>query len=65
MIPVQYREESTDTILDFGYEPQTPRIGERRCLGRHEYEVLYRWQCGPTSCVVYVRPVGAQHTLAS
>lgn len=65
MIPVQYRDETTDTILDFGHEPEIPRIGERRWFGRQEYEVLYRWQCGPTSCVVYVRPVAAQQRLAS
>lgn len=67
MIPVQYRDEATDTVLYHAYEPEAPAIGERRWLGVREYEVLYRWRCGPGSCIVYVRPLEleAQHRLAS
>jgi hypothetical protein len=65
MIPIQYREEGTDEILGHGHEPEIPSIGERRWLGVREYEVLYRWRCGPTCCTVYVRPVAAGMRIAS
>ena len=57
MIPVQYRDPETDEILDRRYEETIPEIGQRIMLdGVWECEVLYRWQCVPTSCIVYARP---------
>ena len=55
MIPVQYRDPETEDILDHRYEEGTPDIGSRVQIGFSEFEVLYRWRCVPTSCVVYVR----------
>ncbi|MDQ4106241.1 MAG: hypothetical protein M3157_03575 [Actinomycetota bacterium] len=55
MIPVQYRDPETEEILEHRYEEGTPAIGSRVNIGFTEYEVLFRWQCVPTSCIVYVR----------
>ncbi|HZY65134.1 MAG TPA: hypothetical protein VFE21_04570 [Rubrobacteraceae bacterium] len=55
MIPVQYRDPETEEILDRRYEEETPGIGTKVRLGFEEYQVLFRWQCVPTSCIVYVR----------
>ena len=55
MIPVQYRDPETEEILDRRYEEGAPGIGTRVGIGFDEYEVLYRWRCVPTSCIVYVR----------
>ena len=57
MIPVQYRDPETDEILDYQYEEAEPAMGARVRLGYEEFEVLYRWRCVPTSCIVYVRPL--------
>jgi hypothetical protein len=58
MIPVQYRDPETEEILDRKYEEKVPEIGQRVMLdGVWECEVLYRWRCHPTCCVVYARPV--------
>lgn len=56
MIPVQYRDPRTEEILELRYEEGAPAIGERVRIGFEEFEVLYRWRCVPTSCIVYVRP---------
>ena len=56
MIPVQYRDPETEEILDYRYEEETPPIGARVQIGFGQYDVLYRWRCVPTSCIVYVRP---------
>jgi hypothetical protein len=55
MIPVQYRDPETDDILEYQYEEAAPPIGARVRLGFEEFEVLYRWRCVPTACIVYVR----------
>jgi hypothetical protein len=55
MIPVQYRDPETEEILDLRHEEETPAIGTKVKLGFGEYQVLFRWQCVPTSCIVYVR----------
>jgi hypothetical protein len=55
MIPVQYRDPETEEILEHRYEEGAPAIGTRVRIGFDEYEVLYRWRCVPTSCIVYVR----------
>lgn len=60
MIPVQYRDSQTEEILDRRYEEGAPRIGERVRIGFEEYQVLFRWRCVPTSCIVYVRRVPAE-----
>ncbi len=57
MIPVQYRDPETEEILERRYEDGAPAIGERVRLGFDEYQVLFRWRCVPTSCIVYVRRV--------
>ena len=57
MIPVQYRDPETEDILERRYEEGAPAIGERVRVGFDEYQVLYRWRCVPTSCIVYVRRV--------
>ncbi len=65
MIPVQYRDTETDEVLDRKYEEDVPGIGQRVMLdGVWECEVLYRWRCHPSSCVVYVRPVRKKATVA-
>jgi hypothetical protein len=55
MIPVQYRDPETEEILERRYEDEAPSIGTRLRIGFGEFEVLYRWRCVPTSCIVYVR----------
>jgi hypothetical protein len=57
MIPVQYRDPETEEILERRYEESVPRIGTRVTIGFGDYRVLFRWQCVPTSCIVYVRGV--------
>ena len=54
MIPVQYRDPQTEEILERRYEEGAPAIGTRVKIGFGEYQVLYRWRCVPTSCIVYV-----------
>ena len=55
MIPVQYRDPETEEILERRYEDGAPSIGTRVRIGFEEFQVLYRWRCVPTSCIVYVR----------
>lgn len=55
MIPVQYRDPETEEVLDLRHEEETPAIGTRVNIGFADYQVLFRWQCVPTSCIVYVR----------
>jgi hypothetical protein len=57
MTPVQYRDPETEDVLEHRYEEGAPAIGSRVRIGFEEYQVLYRWQCVPTSCIVYVRRV--------
>jgi len=52
---VQYRDAETEENLDGRYEEALPNIGTRVRIGFSEYEVLYRWRCVPTACVIYVR----------
>lgn len=69
MIPVQYRDPETEEILERRYEDGAPTIGTRVRIGFEDYQVLFRWRCVPTSCIVYVRRVpkeaGAAVTAAS
>ena len=66
MIPVQYRDPETDEVLDRKYEEEVPGFGQRVMLdGVWECEVLYRWQCHPSSCVVYVRPARRKDNVAA
>jgi hypothetical protein len=61
MIPVQYRDPETEEILERRYEEDgAPGIGTRVRIGFDEYQVLYRWRCVPTSCIVYVRRVAKE-----
>jgi hypothetical protein len=55
MIPVQYRDPETEEILERRYEDDAPAIGTRVSIGFEEFQVLFRWRCVPTSCIVYVR----------
>jgi hypothetical protein len=57
MIPVQYRDPQTEETLECRHEESIPRIGTRVKIGFSDYQVLFRWQCVPTSCIVYVRRV--------
>ena len=57
MTPVQYRDPETEEILERRYEESVPKIGTRVQIGFGRYQVLFRWQCVPTSCIVYVRRV--------
>lgn len=57
MIPVQYRDSQTEEIIDRRYEESAPAIGSHVSIGFDEYQVLFRWRCVPTSCIVYVRRV--------
>ena len=69
MIPVQYRDPETEEILDRRYEDDAPTIGTQVKIGFEDYQVLFRWRCVPTSCIVYVRrapkEVGATAPAAS
>ena len=60
MIPVQYRDSQTEDVLELRYEESAPSIGERVRVGFGEFQVLYRWRCVPTSCIVYVRRAPAE-----
>ena len=60
MIPVQYRDPQTEEILERRYEEGAPVIGARVRIGFEEYQVLYRWRCVPTSCIVYVHRVARE-----
>ena len=55
MIPVQYRDPESEEILERRYEDGAPTIGTRVRIGFEDYQVLYRWRCVPTACIVYVR----------
>lgn len=55
MIPVQYRDPETEEILERRYEDGAPAIGSQVRIGFEDYQVLFRWRCVPTSCIVYVR----------
>jgi hypothetical protein len=55
MIPVQYRDPETEEILERRYEEGAPAIGTRVRIEFEEFQVLFRWRCVPTSCIVYVR----------
>jgi hypothetical protein len=57
MIPVQYRDPETEEILERRYEEYVPAIGTQVQIGFGDYQVLFRWQCVPTSCIVYVQRV--------
>jgi hypothetical protein len=57
MIPVQYRDPETEDILERRYEEDAPKIGTRVRIEFEDYQVLFRWRCVPTSCIVYVRRV--------
>ena len=57
MIPVQYRDPETEEILERRHEESVPAIGTRVQIGFEHYQVLFRWQCVPTSCIVYVRRI--------
>jgi hypothetical protein len=57
MIPVQYRDPETEEILERRYEEGAPTIGTQVRIGFEDYQVLFRWRCVPTSCIVYVRRV--------
>jgi hypothetical protein len=64
MIPVQYRDPETEEIVERRYEEGAPAIGIRVRIGFDEYQVLYRWRCVPTSCIVYVRRVPREAPVA-
>lgn len=55
MIPVQYRMAETEEIMERRHEAEAPAIGSTVQIGFGSYEVLFRWRCVPTSCIVYVR----------
>jgi hypothetical protein len=57
MIPVQYRDPETEEILERRHEESVPGIGTRVQIGFGKYQVLFRWRCVPTCCIVYVRRV--------
>ncbi len=65
MIPVQYRDPETEEILERRYEDGAPGIGTRVKIGFGEFEVLYRWRCVPTSCIVYVRRAASPQRVAA
>ena len=60
MIPIQYRDPETEEILERRHEEGAPAIGTRVRIGFEEYQVLFRWRCVPTSCIVYVRRVARE-----
>ena len=57
MIPIQYRDPETEEILERRHEESVPAIGTQVQVGFEQYQVLFRWQCVPTSCIVYVRRI--------
>ncbi len=66
MIPIQYRDAETEEVLDWRHEETAPSIGQRVVLGGvGEFQVLYRWRCNPTACVVYVRRVEKEVRVAA
>jgi hypothetical protein len=65
MIPVQYRDPETEEILEHRHESETPAIGTTVQIGFGRFEVLYRWSCVPTSCIVYVRRIAKEATQAA
>jgi len=64
MIPVQYRDPETEEILERRHEEGAPAIGMRVSIGFDEYQVLYRWRCVPTSCIVYVQRIPREAPVA-
>ncbi len=60
MVPVQYRDTETEEILERRYEEEAPRIGAEVWIGVERCQVLFRWRCVPTCCIVYVRRVRAE-----
>ena len=64
MMPVQYRDPETEEILERRHEDGAPTIGTQVRIGFDEYQVLYRWRCVPTSCIVYVRRVPKEAPVA-
>lgn len=60
MIPVQYRDPETEEILERRHESEAPAIGTEVRIGFGSFEVLYRWRCVPTSCIVYVRRIAKE-----
>jgi len=60
MIPVQYRDSETEEILELRHEESAPTMGSRVRLHFRDYDVLYRWKCVPTCCIVYVRRAVAE-----
>lgn len=64
MIPVQYRDSETEEILERRYEDEAPAMGSEVWLGVRRYEVLYRWKCVPTCCIVYVRRARSERAVA-
>ena len=65
MIPIQYRDPETEEILEHRYEEEAPKMGAQVQIGFSRYQVLYRWRCVPTCCIVYVQPVAREaHAVA-
>ncbi len=60
MIPVQYRDPETEEILERRHESDAPAIGTTVQIEFGRFEVLYRWRCVPTSCIVYVRRIAKE-----
>ncbi len=60
MIPVQYRDSETEEILELRHEESAPTMGSRVRLHFRDYDVVYRWKCVPTCCIVYVRRAMAE-----
>lgn len=60
MIPVQYRDSETEEIVELRHEESAPTMGSRVRLHFRDYDVLYRWKCVPTCCIVYVRRAMAE-----
>jgi hypothetical protein len=65
MIPVQYRDPETEEILEHRHESDAPAIGTTVQIGFGRFEVLYRWRCVPTSCIVYVRRIAKEASQAA
>jgi hypothetical protein len=59
MVPVQYRNSETEEVVGLALVEAIPADGERLSFaGIGDCEVQCLWSGAPTSCVVYVRPVG-------
>ena len=65
MIPIQYRDPETEEILERRHESEAPTIGTEVQIGFERFEVLYRWRCVPTCCIVYVRRVAKEAPTAA